>query len=136
MTTNIHTIDTETATKTDLIAVLVDYGQGTARALRDRRKADLVALVNIVRDEQAIRFEPETEAVTFEGIESDAFYTVAEIAELVGLTKAAVRRWFRLGYLPNTEPPQAHRARQQHVLGSDLAAFLTERETSSAKSVA
>lgn len=136
MSLTIHTIDTETATKADLIAVLVDYGQGTARALRDRRKADLVALVNIVRDEQAIRFEPETEAVTVEGIESDAFYTVAEIAQLVGLTKAAVRRWFRLGYLPNIEPPQAHRAGQQHVLGSDLAAFLTERETSSVKSVA
>jgi excisionase family DNA binding protein len=64
-------------------------------------------------------------AVKGKRIGRDKSYTVAEVAELVGTTTAAVQRWVRLGYVPATkEPTGAYR-----IDGGDLADFLKARKS-------
>lgn len=129
-------------TKADLIARLVLVGGfGSARHLRDSKHAELVAITEqveadalaayseaVAESEMADETAPEAVAVEGGPILANAYYTVAEVAEMVGLTKFAVRRWVRLGYLANAEVEQSTRKGQFHVLGADLAPFLLARE--------
>lgn len=135
-----NTTTTAKITKSDLIAVLVTAGKGSPRKLRDHRFADLQVMVALVEAEAAqveqaaqdAADETSPEAVEIAGTDpilANAFYTVAEIAEMVGLTKFAVRRWVRLGYLVNANSPQVTRKGQFSVLGSDLAGFLAKRQS-------
>lgn len=131
-------------TKTDLIAVLVAAGgYGTARSLRDKRHADLTAMVTIheqVAAEQAAIAaseavdapveEPKAKAPrstvaadATDRIVKSQHYSQAEVAAIVGLSKAAVRRWTRLGMLATVTVDGASE-RSHYVLGSDLLAFL------------
>lgn len=69
-----------------------------------------------------------TGAVKGKRIAADKTYTVAETAELVGTTTAAVQRWIRLEYVPATKAPVGDSKRVAfQIKGSDLAAFLKAR---------
>lgn len=143
------TFDTTTATKTEVIAFLIDNGvtDKTARALRDVRVADLKAMAQAALEEQsrketeAAMAEPATPeagskskrgaltltaGVTLDDIVGEARYTVGEVAEMVGLTKFAVRRWVRVGYLPTETDPQAKRG-EFAIPGDALRDFIASR---------
>ena len=78
-----------TTTKAQLIARLVLGGKGTPRALRDRKHAELTAMV------EAMEAEARADLATIGTL------SVAEVAAQEGVTKAAVRRWVRVGHLRN-----------------------------------
>ena len=69
-------------------------------------------------------------AVTGKRIGRDKSYSIAETAELVGTTTAAVQRWVRLSYVPATKEPTGKGERVAYrIKGGDLADFLKARKT-------
>lgn len=61
-------------------------------------------------------------------IRRDGSYTIAEAAQLVGTSTAAVLRWVNLGYVAATKEPTGNGTRTSYrVAGGDLADFLKGR---------
>lgn len=133
-TTTTTTIEPMLLNKTEVIDALRAGGDTrSARALRDVRLADLRAALAVQIEQAAKKAkgskkDPEQPApASVEDIDPKGPYTVADIAAVVGLTKFAVRRWVRLGYLANVEV-DGGREGQFHVSGADLISFLRSRE--------
>lgn len=62
-------------------------------------------------------------------IKKDGSYSVAEVAELVGTTTAAVQRWVKLEYVKATKEPTGKGARVAYrINGGDLTEFLKTRK--------
>jgi hypothetical protein len=141
--TTTQTTPVETMSKSEVIAALVAGGETrSARALRDLRVSDLRALLVVQQQPQdkapteKARHPKATSAnVEVETIDPKGLYTTAEIAEMVGLTKFAVRRWVRVGFLANVEVEEG-RTGQAHVLGADLISFLTARSEQAEQDIA
>lgn len=124
-------------TKQDLIDILAPAGKGTRRALRGHTLATLTEMVTALNAEKAdtllVRIEDADEAdeaaevaATYK-IDPKMVYTTAEVAQIVGLTKFAVRRWVSLGQLPTYQNPNAPVVKAHGIAGDDLNRFLAAR---------
>ena len=66
-------------------------------------------------------------------IESGRFYSPAEVAQLLGMSKDSVRRWVREGRLPGIQPAGRRRGAKMLIRGSDVLALLEHGSTEHSK---